>query len=788
MIGQSIAHYKIIEKLGEGGMGVVYKAEDTKLHRYVALKFLPANLTSDKKTKDRFLNEAQSASKLDHPNICTIHEIGEAPDHGLFIVMPFYEGETLKEKISRGQLPLNEAIDITLQIAKGLAKAHEQNITHRDIKPGNIIITEEGVVKIVDFGIAKLAGKTKVTMTGATLGTVTYMSPEQAKGAEIDNRSDIWSLGVTFYEMLTGRPPFASEYDQAIIYGILNEEPEPPSALNKELPVEIDYILAKTLEKNPSKRYQNAEEFIEDIENLKKDISAGISKRKIFRWRKHRRKKVYVYSAIVVLLILIVIAVRTFIWTGAEKPIDSIAVLPLNNLTNDPDQEYFVEGIQDALTTQLSKISALKIISRTSTMHYKNTNKTAPQIAKELGVNGLIEGSVQRSGDRVRIIAQLINGPADRHIWAQEFVRPVTDIFTLQSEIAQTIAKEIKINITAQEKSSIVTTHTINPVAQEAFFKASFLMRKLTSEGITKAYDYLQEAIKADSNWAPPYAWLADWYIQSVYNGATPDEVYPKAKMLSEKALKLDPTLAQAYFELAEISAFNRDWMVIDKNCLSGLGLNPNSAIGHEMYATLLSTLCRHEDALREIRHAVELDPISNNTRGQYAMILTRARMFEEAIKQAREAISLDPEFEVGYLRLAWALRGAGKFDEAVATMKKALSLFSKSQYPWKTFAAELFSHTGRKDSAKQLISEVIQNTDQKYLFYAHIASTYFALGDKDEALRWLEQAYKIKDPDLLYEMTNPQLDGVRNDPRIQELLRKMNAPESVYNFSKKKD
>jgi serine/threonine protein kinase/lipoprotein NlpI len=781
MIGQSIAHYKVLEKLGEGGMGVVYKAEDTKLHRNVALKFLPANLTGDKSAKDRFLNEAQSASKLDHPNICTVHEIGETPDHGMFIAMPYYEGETLKEKIARGPLPFNEAMDITIQVASGLAKAHANNIIHRDIKPGNIVITNDGIVKILDFGLAKLIGSARVTMTGAAVGTVTYMSPEQAIGREADHRCDIWSLGVTFYEMLTGQPPFASEYDQAIVYGIMNETPVPPSELKPDLHAAVDDVIIKTLEKDPENRYQNVQELIEELENINSGIKPDSEEKKIISPPARHRKKLLLFLSVFILLIIAVFAVILLLQTSTEKPINSIAVLPLKNLSNNPEQEYFVVGIQNALITQFSKIRALKVISSASTMPYTNTKKTIPEIASELGVNGIIVGSVQRSGDRVRISTQLIDVRKNQLIWAQEFDRPVTDIFALQSEIAQTIAKEIKITITPQEKSSIVITHTINPEAQDALFKATFLLRKLTSEGTAKAYDYLKEAIKADSTWAPPYAWLAEWYTLSIYNGSPPDEVYPKAKQFAEKALKLDSTLAQAYFELGMVSAFNLDWAGVDKNFLRGLELNPNSAYGHMLYATNLSIICRNEEALRHIRIAVELDPTSNSTLGQYALILTNARKFDEAIRQASEVISLDPGFEVGYFRLAWALWGAGRYDEAVSTMQKALSLFSKSQFPWKVFAAELYAHSGRKDSARKLLTEIERNAGERYLSATQIASIYVGLGEMDEALRWLWRAFDSRDPELLGELTNPQFDKVRNDPRIQELLKRMNAPESVY-------
>ena len=405
MIGQTVSHYKILSKLGEGGMGVVYKAEDLKLHRFVALKFLPPHVSDDDATQ-RFVNEAHAVSALDHPNICAIHEIDQTPEGQMFIVMPCYEGASLQAIIKRGRLELDQAVDVASQVAKGLTKAHERGIIHRDVKPGNILVTSDGLTKIVDFGLAKLATQTRLTRTGTTVGTVMYMSPEQAKGEETDQRSDIWSLGVVLYEMVTGSPPFRGEHEQAIIYSIINQMAEPVGRLLPEAPKGLEQILSKALAKSPSDRYQRMSELAADLDLLKESFRMEAAKVGTAARRRASRPRVWVgFGVVIAAVVLAIFLGKTYFSKPQEKPITSIAVLPLRNLSADPGQDYFSDGMTEAIIKELSQIKALRVISMTSVMRYKNTQKTIPDIAHELGIDAVVEGSVLRADHDVRITA-----------------------------------------------------------------------------------------------------------------------------------------------------------------------------------------------------------------------------------------------------------------------------------------------------------------------------------------------------------------------------------------------
>jgi serine/threonine protein kinase len=472
MIDKIVSHYRILDKIGEGGMGVVYKAEDTKLKRTVDLKFLPSELTRDADAKARFVHEARAASALDHPNICSVYEIGEDVEGRMFMVMPHYEGATLKEIMARGsitkaipagggasgKLPVADAVAIATQVAEGLVAAHAKGIVHRDIKPANIFITKNNMVKILDFGIAKLAGsKTKLTKTGSTVGTVAYMSPEQAMGKEVDPRTDIWSLGVILYEMLAGAPPFQGDYDQAVVYSILNEEPKSLVKARSDIPSGLEQIIGLALAKDPTKRYQSMEEFLGDLQAVTEGFrplkaSFKPAKRNIFGLR-----KIYLGSGLVVLAAILlglnIGGVRNLFLKKAEASvIRSLAVLPLANLSGDPAQEYFSDGMTEELIATLSKISTLKVISRTSVMQFKGSRKSIPEIAAVLGVQGIIEGSVLLARERVRITAQLINAATDTHLWAESYERDLRDVLAVQSEVARDIAREIKVKLTPKSK------------------------------------------------------------------------------------------------------------------------------------------------------------------------------------------------------------------------------------------------------------------------------------------------------------------------------------------------
>ncbi len=534
MIGQMISHYKILEKLGEGGMGIVYRAHDTKLDRTVALKFLPP--AGGEKEKARLIREARAVAQLDHPNICTVYEIGDS--EGMpYIAMAYIEGETLKDRVENGPLAMNEIIDYTRQIARGLQSAHRKHITHRDIKSANIMITPDGQIKIMDFGLAKLAGRTQLTQEGSTAGTVMYMSPEQARGEDVDHRTDIWSFGVVLYEMITGRLPFQSEYETAAVYSILNEDPPPIGNLNPDVPPELEAIVKKALQKNKEDRYQQLDELLSNLEILQGTAVSETDRRRFFTGRKP-----FLYAAAVLLLLLVAAAV---FFLGGPVPevraIESIAVLPFTNLSNDPDQEYFSDGMMEEILDRLFKIGDLKVISRTSSMRYKNTDKSIKEIAGELGVASILEGSVRRIGNNVRITVQLIDAGTDAHLWSDIYDGDLSDlsrIFFIQSEVAQSVARELKAVLSPWEVKLIENIPTTDLIAYENFLKGKFAVYKYNAEDLSLAMQYFEQAKERDPDFALAYAGIAYvWIFRQQAGLATPEE----AMRHTELSIKLDP-------------------------------------------------------------------------------------------------------------------------------------------------------------------------------------------------------------------------------------------------------
>ncbi len=795
LLDAEISHYRILSKLGSGGMGVVYEAEDIRLGRRVALKFLPEKLASDPRALQRFEREARAASSLNHQNICTIYEV-EEHDHQPVIVMELLEGESLKQRIREGPIPFDELLDFGIQTSDALEAAHAKGIIHRDIKPGNIFIVGRGRVKILDFGLAKVlpahvvenqSEEEALTLEGVIPGTTSYMSPEQVRGEEIDTRSDLFSLGVVLYEMATGQRPFVGKNRVLMMNAILNAQPTAPGDVNPSLPAALETIIAMALEKDRERRYQHAADICSDLKRLKGKMEKGpagvtdaapvkLNARSV-RNTTTRHKKLWL-GGLFALGLLLLLGLATVVWRqrhfgkAALVPIRSIAVLPLENLTGDPGQQYFTDGMTDALITTLAQIGSLRVISRTSTMHYRDSQKTLPEIAKELGVDAVVEGSVARSGNRVRIDAQLIQAPTDRHLWAKSYEHDIQDVLALQGELARTIAAEVQIQLTPKEQARLGAARPVNPEAYEAYLKGRFFWNKRNKEAINKSIEYFNEAIRLDPGYAAAYSGLADAYSITgcgVPAGMAMQEAGPKAKAAALKAVELDGNSAEAHSSLGfQKLCYDGDQPGAENEFKRAIALNPNYSMAHHGYAVLLLG-DRNQEALDQVQQALRLDPVSPNSNGLLGDLLMETRQYDRAVEQFRKTVELEPQQYNSRMRLGLAYAVVRRYAEAESEFKKAEEI-SPGSVNSLGGLAYVYALGGKRTQAEKMLPQVktlAANTGHAWV----VSLVYVGLDDKSEAMRWLEKAYE--QGDFYFDLENPLLDPLRSDPKFQDLERR---------------
>ena len=775
-----LGHYRLVEKIGEGGMGEVYRAWDERLERDVAVKVLPPGTLTDESSRKRFRKEALSLSKLNHPSVATIHDFDT--EGGVdFLVMEYIPGVTLSERLAQGPVPEKEITWLGQQLAEGLAAAHEHGVIHRDLKPGNLRITRDGRLKILDFGLAKLLPPTTgelptetCSQTEALAGTLPYMAPEQLRGEPAEARSDVWAAGVVLYEMATGQRPFHENAPTATAAAILHIPAIPPGRLAHHLSPHLENIILKCLEKDPENRYQSAKDLLIDLRRSAVAIPHAEIKHRA-RWRLKPSLSAGIVAAILALIFLVGMRTRST-KPGAQR-IASLAVLPLENLSHDPDQEYFADGMTEELITDLSKIGALRVISRTSVMRFKGVSRPLPEIAGELNVEGIIEGSVRRAGDRIRITAQLVGTAPERHLWAGNYEGDLRDILALQSRVAQEISREVNVTLTQQDQQRLSTARAVKPEAYEAYLKSVHYLESGDPEVEKKGVAYLQEAIAKDPSYAPAYVELAYSYMLSVSGFQVPEDSLPKAKVAALKALEIDSSLAEAHAMLARVVfIYDHDWRTAEIELRRAVELNPASARAHYWLGYTLLALGRSTEALSEIQRAHELDPLAQDTNLALGMTFFLAGQNDRAIEQYRRIMELDPHSGWPHVYLAWSYQKKGMHAEAIAEVEKALA-DSSSNTQWVANLALAYALAGRKAEARNVMAELDRLSHREYVSSYDRAIVYAALREKESAFAALEKAFEEHSERIVWLRADWRFQTIHSDPRFQGLLQRVGLP-----------
>ncbi len=741
-INSEVSHYKLLEKLGSGGMSIVYKAKDLKLDRFVALKFLPFQIGLREDDKVRFVQEAKATSALDHPNICTIFEIDETDEGQIFISMAYYQGETLRERINKGPMSIKEAIEVTKQICDGLSKAHGQGIIHRDVKPANIIITDDGVVKIVDFGVAKFMSQKGSTAPGSVIGTPGYMSPEQARGKDVDHRTDVWSIGIIFFEMLTSQLPFEGNSDLSLMYAIVNDTPLQLSQFRKNVPVIIQNIIDKTLEKDPVDRYQHLNGLVNDLQSWEKNQSG-----------------VEITKAIVL-----------------PKIYPSIAVLPFTDLSPQKDQEYFCDGLTEEIINALTHVANFRVISRNSAFQFKGKNLDISEIGRKLKVRSVLEGSIRKEGNKLRIAIRLINVSDGFLLWSNVFEKELSDVFVIQDEIARAVVNTLADRLAEKTGVTLVKTQTVREEAYNVYLKGRYEWNKRTAESLEKSIDYFNRAIQIDPDYALAYAGLADANIVlSFYGKRPPKEVMPRAIESAEHALELDGSLAESEISLGCAKAvYEWDWDNAEVHFKRGMEMNKDYAIAHHWYAiNYLTPLMRFEDAERETIKALELDPISPVFGATVGLTYYFARQYDDAINFLRKALEMNPNFAITNFFMGRALVQKSLFKEGINYFQKALKIYGESPNMLATFGNAL-ALAGKKRDAHKVLKQLSDLSKKVYVSSYDIASVYCGLGNIENAWSWLERALDERAYLLIYLKVDPIMDFIRLHKKYKELVQKI--------------